>query len=387
MVRLCLALVGVAFMIAVPACYAAMRLGRRVGAHDSAPMPGQVKMPRRSVPNTGGVGIYLAIALPMLVGLALAWAFEGGRLALPGSFEPWRAHLPGLLSKAPTALAFLGAVTLLHVMGVIDDRRPMGPWGKLAVMALPAIAVALPIEGYETRLLTVLDAPAGGPWASVLITVVWIVVVTNAMNFIDNMDGLCASVASIAGGCFLAGALVNGQWFVAAVLALVVGASLGFLVWNAPPARLFMGDSGSLVLGFALAYLTVRSTYVGDAGAAASAPGAAQASAWYGVFMPVLVLAVPLYDFTSVTLVRLSQGKSPFVGDLQHLSHRLVKRGLSKRAAVAVIAGLALVIGLGGVALGSLRPWQAGLVIAQTVVLLGVVAVLEWRTSPGKTDA
>ncbi len=376
MVALCLALIGAAFAIACPACWVAMRLGRRAGAHGDAAVAGQVKDAPRRIPNTGGVGIYLAIALPLVAGLALAWLVDGGSLLLPEFLAPAAQHIPGVMTRAPLALAFLGSLTLLHVMGLIDDRRPMGPWGKLVIMVVPAVVVAWPHAALDTRLMTMLDAHTGGPWVSIILTVIWIVGVTNAMNFIDNMDGLCGSVAAIAAACFLGAALVNEQWFVAAMLALVVGASAGFLVWNVPPAKLFMGDSGSLVLGYTLAFLTVRATYVGDDGTAGS-------GAWYGVFMPVLVLAIPLYDFTSVTLVRLSQGKSPFVGDLQHLSHRLVKRGLSKRAAVAVIAGFALVIGLGGVALGSLEPWQAILVVLQTAVLLAVVAVFEWRSSPG----
>ncbi|MEQ8769681.1 MAG: MraY family glycosyltransferase [Phycisphaerales bacterium] len=376
MVALCLALIGIAFAIACPACWVAMRVGRRMGAHGDAAVAGQVKDAPRRIPNTGGVGIYLAIAVPLVIGLALAWLVDGGSIDLPAFLAPAAEHIPGVMTRAPLALAFLGSLTLLHVMGLIDDRRPLGPFAKLVIMVLPAVVVAWPHPALDTRLMTMLDASTGGPWVSMLLTVVWIVGVTNAMNFIDNMDGLCGSVAAIAAACFLGAAIVNEQWFVAAMLALVVGASAGFLVWNAPPAKLFMGDSGSLVLGYTLAFLTVRATYVGDAGTAGS-------GAWYGVFMPILVLAIPLYDFASVTLVRLSQGKSPFVGDLQHLSHRLVKRGLSKRAAVAVIAGFALVIGLGGVSLGSLEPWQAVLVVVQTTVLLAVVAVFEWRSSPG----
>ncbi len=377
MVWICLSLIAIAFAIACPACWAAMRIGRRVGAHGDAAVAGQVKDAPRRIPNTGGVGLYLAIALPILAGLALVWGvLDQKTLVDIPLLEPLRDHLEGIRSRAPLALAFLGSLTLLHLMGLIDDRRPLGPLGKLVVMVLPAVVVAWPHPALDTRLMTMLDTSTGGPWISMILTVIWIVGVTNAMNFIDNMDGLCGSVAAIAAACFLGAALVNEQWFVASMLALVVGASAGFLVWNAPPARLFMGDSGSLVLGYTLAFLTVRATYVGDAGTAGS-------GAWYGVFMPVLVLAIPLYDFVSVTLVRLSQGKSPFVGDLQHLSHRLVKRGLSKRAAVAVIAGFALVIGLGGVSLGSLEPWQAILVVVQTVVLLAVVAVFEWRSSPG----
>jgi UDP-GlcNAc:undecaprenyl-phosphate GlcNAc-1-phosphate transferase len=247
-------------------------------------------------------------------------------------------------------------------------------------MAVPALA--LPLVFPDTRLLTVLDHYAGGPWLSVVVTFGWILVVTNAMNFMDNMDGLSAGVAAVSAGCFLAASLLNGQLFVGGCLALLIGACLGFLAFNFPRrggARIFMGDSGSLVLGFLLAFLTVRTTYYGRAGEAPVPPGAGFASgAWYGVFMPLVVLAVPLYDFVSVVLIRLSQGRSPFVGDRQHLSHRLVQHGLSVPAAVAVIYGLTAVTGISGIALGSLQPWQAVLVGVQTILILLVAALFEY---------
>ncbi|MBK7405411.1 MAG: undecaprenyl/decaprenyl-phosphate alpha-N-acetylglucosaminyl 1-phosphate transferase [Phycisphaerales bacterium] len=169
----------------------------------------------------------------------------------------------------------------------------------------------------------------------------WIALVTNALNFIDNMDGLCAGVATIAGVCFLAAAIINGYWFIAATLALLVGSCLGFLAFNVPPARIFMGDGGSLILGFTLAFLTVRTTYYDPA----------RAGGWYGVFMPLAVLAVPLYDFLAVSLIRVRQGRSPFVGDQQHLSHRLVRRGFTKPAAVGLICSLAAITGISGIVL------------------------------------
>ncbi len=138
----------------------------------------------------------------------------------------------------------------------------------------------------------------------------------------DNMDGLSAGTALVASACFLASTLLNHhheQWFVAAVLALLVGACGGFLVFNAPRpggARIFMGDGGSLVLGFLLAFLTIRTTYI--PAPALAAPSQAP-SAWYAVFMPLCVLAVPIYDLVSVSLIRLSRGRSPMVGDLNHL--------------------------------------------------------------------
>ncbi len=361
-----LALVVVGLAVSAPTVWIALRLGSRVGALDTAPMAGQVKMESRPVPNTGGVGIYLGVALPMLVGLVAAWALGEGE-----GLGPVGEHLPGVREMTPLALAFLAALTLLHVVGLVDDRRPLGPWVKMAAMALAALAVAWPHEALDTRLLTLLDARAGGAWLSVLVTIVWFVAVTNAFNFIDNMDGLSAGVAAVAGGCFLAAALIGGQWFVAGMLALLVGSCLGFLVFNFPPARVFMGDGGSLVVGFTMAFLTTRTTYL---------PEGEASWRWYGVLMPLVVLAIPLYDLVSVTLVRLSQGKSPFVGDLQHFSHRLVRRGLSKRAAVLVIYGFTLVTGLAGILLASVEAWQAAVLGGQVAALLGVLAVLEWRT-------
>jgi len=138
-----------------------------------------------------------------------------------------------------------------------------------------------------------------------------------------------------------------------------------------------MGDGGSLVIGFLLGFLTIRTTYVPEAFAGMPA------GRWYGVFMPLCVLAVPIYDFVSVVVIRLSQGRSPFVGDLQHLSHRLVGMGLSKRASVMVIWGLTLVTGSSGIVLGGLAPWQAALVGGQVLIILGLIAAFEFARSRG----
>ena len=374
MIWLCLALIPAALAVSFPLTGVLTRLGHRLRTYDSPGVDGQVKAPPRRVPNTGGIAIFAGVALPMIAGLALLVPL--GRTAdRESQHEPGlvpaalREHLPGVVQQAPAAVGLLTALGLLHLLGLIDDRRPLGPCLKLVVMLGVAGAVVVLTD---TRLLTVLDARAGGPWLSMVVTILWIVVITNAMNFIDNMDGLCAGVASVAGACFLAAALISGQWFVAATLALLVGSCLGFLAYNRPPARIFMGDGGSLVIGFLLGFLTVRTTYY-DADAAGG---------WYAVFMPLVVLAVPLYDFASVTIVRLRHGRSPFVGDLNHFSHRLVRRGLGKPAAVAVICGLTGVTGLSGVMLASLAPWQAILVGVQCVVILLVVAAFEFASAP-----
>ncbi len=366
MIPACLALIAVSFSLSVALTAAAAVVGRRLNALDSAGVPGQVKAARRAVPNTGGVAIFLAFSLPIALALAVLYAVPPATLA--GWVPAIGDHLAGLRSRAFGAFVVLACVGALHVVGLIDDRRPMGPWVKLGVM-VGAAAVAVIVT--DTRLLTVLDGRVGGSWASIALTVAWIVVITNAMNFLDNMDGLSAGIGAIAASCLLASTLIQGQWFVGAAWALLVGALLGFLVFNFPPARIFMGDGGSLVLGFLLAFLTVRTTYFDGV---SEGP---RSGAWYGTLAPLVVLAVPLYDFVSVLVLRLSQGRSPFVGDLQHVSHRMVDLGLSRRGAVIVIWGLAAITGIAGISLASLAPWQAALVGAQTLVSLLVLALFE----------
>jgi UDP-GlcNAc:undecaprenyl-phosphate GlcNAc-1-phosphate transferase len=387
MPALCALLVLVGLAVAVPATWAARAIGRRLNALDAPGVAGQVKEAPRRVPNTGGIGIFLGFAAPIAAALVAVNSGMADRLA--AEFPAVAPHLPGLAARTGDALILLGAILVLHVVGLIDDRRPLGPFGKLGVMALAAAAAA---QLTDTRLLTMLDAfPAGYP-LSIALTVLWIIVITNAFNFLDNMDGLSAGVAAICGASLLAAAVVAEQWFVGAALALLIGALLGFLVFNFPwragrGASVFMGDGGSLVVGFVLAFLSVRITWVGTAagpdGGAAAGVGA---PAW-GVLMPVIALAVPLYDFASVTIIRLSQGRSPFVGDLQHFSHRLVRHGLSKRAAVLVIYGCTAVTGIGAISLPKLEWWQAALVGVQTLIVLMVIALYEWARTPGSNGA
>lgn len=354
MTSLCLLLIAVGFAIACPMTALMRRLGTQWGALDH---PGERKLHERPIPATGGVAIFAALVSPIAAGLLAAWV-------LPDAWwrdwaPPIAPHLEGIRAQTPMALGLLAGTTALHIVGLIDDRRNLGPMLKLAVQALAAIAL---VGLFDVRLLSLL-----GPVGSIAITVLWFLVITNAFNFLDNMDGLSAGVAAIGGGMLLAAALINGQWFVAAVLGLLVGGLLGFLVFNYPPAGIFMGDGGSLVVGFVTAFCAVRTTYYDPA----------LSTHWWAVFTPVVVLAIPLYDLLSVTLIRISQGRSPFVGDTQHFSHRLVRKGLTRPAAVGVIWACTLATGLGGVMLGRLSGWQAALVIVQTLAVLSVLALLE----------
>lgn len=366
MIWLCLTLLVISLAISLPLTGLLVRLGHRFGTYDSAGAGGHAKPELRRVPNTGGIAIFAGLALPLATGLTLVKL--GATEVFTTRFPELAEHLPGISQRTPPALTLLACLTILHLLGVVDDRRALGPWVKLVVMLGCAAAMTLVTK---TRLFTFVDAHVGGWWLSAIITVLWIGLVTNALNFIDNMDGLCAGVSTIAGSCFLAAAIINQQWFIAATLALLVGSCLGFLAFNLPPARIFMGDGGSLVLGFTLAFLTVRTTYYDPI----------KAGGWYGVFMPLAVLAIPLYDFIAVSLIRLRQGKSPFIGDQQHLSHRLVRRGFSKPAAVGLMCSLAAITGVSGIVLGGLEPWQAILVGLQIVTTLLALAFAERATA------
>jgi UDP-GlcNAc:undecaprenyl-phosphate GlcNAc-1-phosphate transferase len=235
-------------------------------------------------------------------------------------------------------------------------------------------AAALSICFKEMRILTTL-----GKVPSILLATLWIVGITNAFNFLDNMDGLSAGVAAVCTTAFLVTTLTIHQWFVAASLALLLGSLLGFLFWNFPPAKIFMGDSGSLVIGFVLGVLTVRTTFL--------PPGVDWGAGWYAVFAPVIVLALPLYDLTVVSIIRMSRGRSPFVGDTNHFSHRLVARGMSKRTAVLCLYLITAATSIAAILLPHVTStFAALLIICQTVLILGVVALLEQHPLPNNRE-
>ena len=285
-----------------------------------------------------------------------------------------RGHAAGLWLRAPELGLILGLASLIMVMGLIDDRFGL-PW-QLRLGVQLALATVLVVSDVRVTLFWPFPHPVVGGTLSVL----WIVALTNAFNMLDNMDGLAAGVGLIAACLFAAAQLVAGSLFVPAVLMVLVGALAGFLVHNRSPARLFMGDAGSNFLGFMLGALTIAGTYY------RYEPSYSR----FSVLAPLLVMAVPLYDMTSVVVIRLRAGRSPFRGDRSHFSHRLVERGLTPSQAVRTIDLVTLAGGLGALLLHRLNAAGACVVVAQTLCLLGVVALLELsrtRPEPGHAEA
>jgi UDP-GlcNAc:undecaprenyl-phosphate GlcNAc-1-phosphate transferase len=200
------------------------------------------------------------------------------------------------------------------------------------------------------------------------------VLIINAFNFLDNMDGASAGIAVIVSAILFTAAAVSGQVFVGAMALLLIGTLLGFLVFNFPPAKIFMGDAGSLPVGFVVALLSLKTTYYHQD----------TAGPWYPVLIPLISMAVPLYDFLSVTFLRIKQGKSPFVGDTQHFSHRLRKRGLTDTQTVLTLYLATLCTGVGATFLYQVNLAGAVLIFIQTIMVLAIIAILE---TTGKTDS
>ncbi|MEY3143570.1 MAG: hypothetical protein RLY21_2063 [Planctomycetota bacterium] len=366
MLGIVLGLLLLGFALSAPLTGLLTRLGMRVGALDTPGAKGHVKELRK-VPNIGGIAIFWSTVLPLAVGLLTLYAMPERVIEWAPAIEPYLARAKA--TQGDWAVLLIGALAL-HIMGLYDDRRALSAWPKLFLQLGVALGTTLLSD---VRLLhAFLGNYPGGEVLSIVITVAWIIVIVNAVNFIDNMDGLAAGIGAIAALCFMVATILNGQWFIASALALLAGSLGGFLVWNIPPARIFMGDGGSLFIGYILACLAARTTFVDTAH-----PDYALGTAWYGIFMPLLVLAIPLYDGVYVTVWRVRRGKSPFVGGHEHISHRLVQLGLSKRRAVFVLWLLTAVTAMSGIGLGLMKPWQAALVGAQLLGIFLVMLILE----------
>ena len=307
----------------------------------------------------GGVAIFWTLALFVLVGAAvMKFLVAPGHLAFID--ESITQHTAGFMTKINDLLIVVAAVFILHLMGLWDDKKHLGPFVKLAIQFGAAFVAAwfadIRVEMFiENKLITT------------VLSVFWIVLMINAFNFLDNMDGVSAGIALIATCILMAAAIRSGQIFVGTIGMVFAGALLGFLIFNFPPAKIFMGDCGSMVVGFFVALLTLRTTYYNPE----------VGTKLYSVFMPAIVMAVPLYDFVSVTFLRIKQGKSPFIGDTQHFSHRLKRRGLSDRQVALTLYLATLCTGLGAVLLQQADLIGAILIAVQTVMVLIFIAVLE----------
>jgi len=285
-------------------------------------------------------------------------------LVAPGRFS-WLAERTTInpadfLARIDELLVIMLCIVVLFVLGLWDDKKHLGPFFKLGVQFAVALAAA---AFAEIRVELFIESR----FIAFALSAFWIVLIINAFNFLDNMDGASAGIAVITSSILFIAAALSGQILVGGLALVFIGTLLGFLVFNFPPARIFMGDAGSLVVGFFVALLSLRTTYYHQA----------HSGQWYPVFMPLVAMAVPLYDFMSVTMLRISQGKSPFVGDTQHFSHRLKRHGLTDTQTVLTLYLATLCTGLGATFLSQVNRTGAILVFIQTVLVLSIIAVFE----------
>ena len=342
------------------AAFAVRRWGPRWGLVDR---PGHRKIHSAPMPTAGGLAIWLGIVLPLAAGQIVLWTLDAKltSISLPEFIAP---HLSGLLQRSGRLWELLAGGTALMLLGLADDRRGLD-W-RLRISAQTLVAIVMVSLGWRMSLFV--DAP----WLTGAISVLWIVGLVNSFNMLDNMDGLSAGTAAIAAAMLAAMMLITPrpdnsqpQLFVAGLLLVVVGSLVGFLWHNRPPARLFMGDAGSYLVGYLLAMTTLTATFAGG-----NLPK-------HAILGPLCVLAVPLYDTATVVFIRLREGRSPFTGDKSHFSHRLVELGLSKPRAVLTIYLATATCGLGALLLGQINTVGAIVVGLMVVCILALVAILE----------
>jgi UDP-GlcNAc:undecaprenyl-phosphate GlcNAc-1-phosphate transferase len=303
--------------------------------------PGGRKIHVRAVPRLGGIAVAIAVATPLLT-----VAF----------FDPTTSRALAALPQQAWGFG-LGAIAIV-LLGIYDDLKGAGARLKFVVQAL--VAVGMWGAGFRIEAIggsLGLEVPLAQ--LSLPITVLWVVGVVNAVNLIDGLDGLASGLSLIAATAFFVIGVERDLVLLPLLMAAVAGALIGFLFFNFNPARIFLGDSGSLFLGFVVAIAAIWTNMKGPM------------TATLGV-LPLLVLVVPLLDTTLAILRRVRRGQSPFSPDREHLHHRLMDRGLSHRGTVLALYGVAIAAAVAGGATlsasGAVR--TAGIVVAAAVVIV-----------------
>jgi UDP-GlcNAc:undecaprenyl-phosphate GlcNAc-1-phosphate transferase len=289
-------------------------LAIRLGAMDKPNLARKTQA--EPVPYLGGVAIALGITI-----ITFAAVFVGGNKSGENSNQ-----------LKDLALTVLLPALVLGAMGLIDDLRSLSPWPRLIAQSVVGTVVAFVIVENGT-----IGTPFGdGNWINTAVTIFWIVGICNSINFFDNLDGAASGAVAIAAlGVFVI-AFDRGQELVSALSIVTAGATIGFLMWNKSPAKIYMGDAGALFLGIIISVATIRLN-----------PGIVPT--WKSLAIPVILLAVPLLDTCVAVFSRLAHGLSPLTGGIDHLSHRLVRAGLSRRMAAVTLWSASGVCAVDGV--------------------------------------
>ena len=313
------------------------------------------KLHSKATPLLGGMAIYLSAVICAAAGLVLLFSGSLDTI-VPDAGEV----LTGIRNVSGRFLWLFAAASGAMLLGLADDRFTLKASRKFAgqfVIALMAVYLA------EFRFTLFIDIPH----LSGILSVFWFLLVMNSVNFFDNMDGLATGTAVIAFVFFTLTAAWQGQYLVAALSALAAGSAAGFWVYNYNPASIFLGDSGSHLLGFMMAALAVSVTYYTPESIGTP----------LAVLMPLFIMATPLFDTAAVVLIRTRNRKPFWIGDHNHISHRFEKMGMSKKRAVACVHLLAVIIALSVWPLLWAEKETGWILLTQAMLILLLVSVLQ----------
>jgi UDP-GlcNAc:undecaprenyl-phosphate GlcNAc-1-phosphate transferase len=272
--------------------------------------PGHRKIHQHPIPLAGGLAVLTGFLIPLSAALVHYYIQQSS------SMQPALSY--GLSRRSLQICAILTGAVGMVILGALDDRYELPPRTKFLGQLIIALLTA------ATGIRITLFVPS--ELFSYVVTVLWILTLTNALNFLDNMNGLCSGLGFIAAwGCAWAAA-VKGQYLVALLAFQIAGALLGFLPYNFPRASSFLGDAGSHLVGYLISVLSILPNYYSP-----------ELAHKWAVLAPLLFLAVPLFDLVSVVIIRWRLGKPFWIGDTNHISHRLVRAGFSKSTAVLLI--------------------------------------------------
>lgn len=322
----------------------AIKLAHKIGAID-VPKDNR-RVHKDPIPRLGGIAIFLGFIISALFLVEINTQMIG---------------------------IFVGAV-LIVVMGIVDDVKEISAKIKLSGQILAAIVVVL--SGVRIEFVT---NPFGEmfnllPMIGIPITIFWIVGATNTVNLIDGLDGLAAGVSAIAAITLTLVAYINGQHTSTILLLCLAGGAIGFLPYNFNPAKIFMGDTGSLFLGYMLSVIAIQ--------------GYMKSAAALSIAIPILALGLPIFDTTFAIIRRASNGKPIMQADKGHLHHRLLKKGLTQKQTVLILYGISLFLGLSAVLISELSLFESVLILSLDFVLIyyGIIRLNLLSTEDTETE-
>ena len=324
---------------------------------DIVDKPGHRKVHKVVKPLMGGVAIFSSFFI-VIVGNLFGFHLLQNTPWIQETFPGLVQIFPLVYFVLPKLALILGGGFLIHMVGLVDDifKNKLTYKSKFTAQFIIILLVAL--CGIRTEFMP-------GKSLDIIMTTLWIVGITNSFNLLDNLDGLTSGVAIISSAIFFILAVLQGQIFFAFMLAALAGACLGFLYYNFHPSKLFMGDSGSLFLGYIFGTLTVTGSYV-----------VPDSASLIPVVVPILILSIPLYDTFSVMFIRWREGRPLFVGDKRHFSHRLLDLGMSHRSTVVFIYLVSFCVGIVAVLLPYLSVEASFLVLLQAVTIYTLLTTL-----------